>query len=358
MRCTMTLTFLTALGLTGCDAPVASEASDEVPALRPVGGKADDTSGKPRVLMVMSAADDFALAGGERFPAGVFLSEFAPTLVELEAAGYEVELASPGGVFPTIDAHGLDTNFYRLAGLAGFGLWGLLAAEKLRDDDLDVAVEWLREPVFSEDRTGSPDIHNALRIVDDQIRLARLEYGEQWQRPEITALEELAADPRVLDGYAGIYFPGGHAPKTDLMRGPASHDVDALLRYAHEHQIPTALICHAPAVLLATLPGEWSPDREYSEQELAQFPYRGYQITIGNVFEESLLESIAYLRGRSLEFKVQPEVEEVGLVVSSDRTPTQDEVVCDRELCTGANPASVWGLTDAFIEQLDAYVGR
>jgi putative intracellular protease/amidase len=304
---------------------------------------------RPRkVLMILSGADSFELAGGAIIPSGVFLSEFAPTVRRLEAAGYEIDFATPGAVQPTFDAHGLNINFYSVA-------YRTLTpqAQRLRDDDLDVAVEYFVEPRFSADTTGDPEVAVALGILGDRIR-------RQSPRPlpRMLAVEDLAADTARLDGYAGIYFPGGHAPKADLLTGPASDAVAAILQVAHERQMPTFLICHAPVLLLAALPGRWTHERIYSAAERGSFIYRGYRITIGSRFEESLLEDFFYLRGQRLKFKVQDEVEEAGLQVQNQRIPTQPEVVCDREVCTGANPASVVELSDRFLDHVEAYRQR
>ncbi len=54
-----------------------------------------------------------------------------------------------------------------------------------------------------------------------------------------------------LDGYDGVFVPGGHAPAVDLMQDP---DVGTILRHFHEAAKPTALLCHGPVAVAAAMP--------------------------------------------------------------------------------------------------------
>ncbi|MCA8091047.1 DJ-1/PfpI family protein [Burkholderia anthina] len=53
-----------------------------------------------------------------------------------------------------------------------------------------------------------------------------------------------------LDRFAGLFFPGGHAPVVDVMQDP---DVGKVLRHFHASNKPTAAICHGPMGILASL---------------------------------------------------------------------------------------------------------
>ncbi len=161
--------------------------------------------------------------------------------------------------------------------------------------------------------------------------------------------EEIASDPQRLASYAGVFFPGGHAPKVDLL---SSRDVGSILMAFHKAKKPTAIVCHAPILLLTAFPGGWTPGREPTEGEKEAFIYKGYNATIGSVVEEKILENFIYLKGRKLKFYVAPELRRAGLSVDTTRFPTSSQVVVDRELLTGANPALTYELGERFVEAL------
>ncbi len=57
-----------------------------------------------------------------------------------------------------------------------------------------------------------------------------------------------------LDRFAGVFFPGGHAPIVDVMQDP---DAGEVLRYFQRANKPTAAICHGPISILAALDNAW-----------------------------------------------------------------------------------------------------
>lgn len=60
------------------------------------------------VLIVLSAADKWTRADGSIYESGVWAQEFVDLDEAFLKAGYQVDLASPGGVVPTIDKKNLD----------------------------------------------------------------------------------------------------------------------------------------------------------------------------------------------------------------------------------------------------------
>ena len=66
-----------------------------------------------------------------------------------------------------------------------------------------------------------------------------------------------------LDGYAGLFVPGGHAPAVDLMQDA---DMGAVLHHFHKAGKPTALLCHAPVATAAAMPHA----REFRAEEAAE----------------------------------------------------------------------------------------
>ena len=143
------------------------------------------------VLIVVSAADRWTLNDGTTHPTGYWAEELAEPHRIFAAAGWDITIATPGGVPPTVDGLSL--------GFAG----GLPAKT---------------------------------RAVADYLR-------------KLDAL----AHPKVLDDidpadYDVVFYPGGHGPMEDL-----AEDADSgrILTTVLESGRPLALLCHAPAATLA-----------------------------------------------------------------------------------------------------------
>jgi putative intracellular protease/amidase len=145
-----------------------------------------------KILFVMTGADHWTLADGTQHPTGFWAEEAVAPYEAFKAAGYEVVVATPGGVPSPVDrgslaadANGGQENADRIAAV------------------LDSFAE-LRSPIRLED-------------VD-------------------------------LDDYAAVYYPGGHGPMEDLAVNAVSGD---LLTAALDSGKPLGVVCHAPAALLA-----------------------------------------------------------------------------------------------------------
>jgi hypothetical protein len=60
------------------------------------------------ILIILSAADTWMRADGSKYPSGVWAEELVVMDERLVAAGCTVDIATPGGVAPTIDPHSMD----------------------------------------------------------------------------------------------------------------------------------------------------------------------------------------------------------------------------------------------------------
>src|SRR5215203_3049693 len=60
------------------------------------------------VLIVLSAADTWTRADGSAYESGVWAQEFVDLDEAFIRAGFWVDLASPGGIVPTMDKRSLD----------------------------------------------------------------------------------------------------------------------------------------------------------------------------------------------------------------------------------------------------------
>src|SRR3954452_15100061 len=63
-----------------------------------------------RILMVVSAADSLTMRDGTRHPTGYWAEELAVSHRLLREAGHRIDIATPGGTRPTVDAISLDAE--------------------------------------------------------------------------------------------------------------------------------------------------------------------------------------------------------------------------------------------------------
>lgn len=144
------------------------------------------------VLIVVSAADRWTLNDGSSHPSGYWAEELAEPHRIFAAAGWDITLATPGGVAPTVDRLSL--------GLAG----GLPAKT---------------------------------RAVADYLR----------RHESALAHPKALADVDPSD-YDVVFYPGGHGPMEDLA---VDADSGRILTAVLQSGRPLALLCHAPAATLA-----------------------------------------------------------------------------------------------------------
>ena len=144
------------------------------------------------VLMVLSAADHWTLADGTLHPTGFWAEEFVEPHRIFSAAGWDITIATPGGVAPTVDQVSL-------------GLIGGLPAKT----------------------------RSLARYLDD--------HAELLSRP--AALTDI--DPA---DYDVVFYPGGHGPMEDLAEDETSGQ---LLSATLRSGTLLALLCHAPAAAFA-----------------------------------------------------------------------------------------------------------
>ncbi|MFF1511299.1 type 1 glutamine amidotransferase domain-containing protein [Streptomyces sp. NPDC058326] len=145
-----------------------------------------------KILFVMTGADHWTLADGTKHPTGFWAEEAAAPYEAFTAAGYEVVVATPGGVVPTVDKSSLAPEVNG----------GQEGADKVAAT-LD-AFTGLRNPLRLEDVTPAD--------------------------------------------YAAVFYPGGHGPMEDLAVDETS---GRLLIDALNSGRPLAVVCHGPAALLA-----------------------------------------------------------------------------------------------------------
>ncbi len=147
-----------------------------------------------KILFVISAADHWTLKDGSRRPAGFWAEEVVDPYEQFTAAGYEIAVATPGGVRPTVDELSLKPDY-----------------------------------------AGGKD--NAARMR------AALANASELAKP-------ITIEDADLDEYDAVFYPGGLGPMEDLSTDAASAKL--LVETLNSGKV-LALVCHGPAALLATV---------------------------------------------------------------------------------------------------------
>jgi putative intracellular protease/amidase len=227
-----------------------------------------------KVLFVVTGARHWTLADGTQHPTGFWAEEMVVPFRSFTDAGFEVEVATPGGVLPVVDE----------ASLAAGANGGVDKADAVAAEL--AGIEQLKSPLRLED-------------ID-------------------------------LSNYVAVFYPGGHGPMEDLSVNAHSA---RLLTDALQSGKPLGIVCHAPAALLATEAGATSP-------------FAGYRLTGFTNAEEQqagLADKAAWLLQDRL----------VALGADFDEgAPWAANVVVDRNLFTGQNPASSGPLAAAMLKVL------
>lgn len=255
------------------------------------------------ILVVLSDADRLDLKDGKVYPTGFYLNELMQPVKLFLDAGHQVTFATPQGLAPSVDRGSQDPMY--------FG--------------------------------GDAQAMQAHQDLLEQLRLT-----QPGQSPvlSLARIEQIG-----YDRFDAVYVPGGHAPMQDLLSAPA---LGRLLGDFHRQGKPTALVCHGPIALLSTLPGNAGFIGELETRGQAAAPpqwiYAGYRLTVISNQEEE--QAKASLGGGQMKFYPQTALQQAGARYASNTSPWSANVVIDRELITGQNPASAIGVAQALLETL------
>jgi len=149
------------------------------------------------ILIVLSAADKWTRADGTKYDSGVWAEEFVVMDEKFIADGCKVDIATPGGIAPTIDPHSMNP-----------------------------AV------------VGQENVDHFRAYLDS--------IADRLARPLVLA----DVDPA---DYDAIVIPGGHGPVEDLYKDA---DMGRILAEADRRGKIIAPVCHGQAALLAARDGD------------------------------------------------------------------------------------------------------
>lgn len=157
---------------------------------------------KPKVLIVMSAANTLLLDGNRQHPTGVFLNELYHPVIALDRSGFDLVFATPEGKKATLDPESLKDKYW-----------------------------------------------NSKEEKEEAVRF--LNSHPSFQKP--IPLESVGKDHQI---YISLLVPGGQGLMTDLLY---DKNLPVLLTSFQNQGKTIGLVCHAPA-LLATLPSGTNGD--------------------------------------------------------------------------------------------------
>lgn len=229
-----------------------------------------------KVLMVVSAADHWTLNDGTLHPTGFWAEELVTPYAIFTDAGWDIDVATPGGVAPTVDQASLDE---------GAGDADTLQEVKAKLEEL--------QPVLAK-----------------PLNLANVN----------------AAD------YDLVFYPGGHGPMEDLAVDETS---GRILTERMENNAPVALLCHAPAAVLAT------------ENTPGGSPFAGRKMT-GFSNDEERSAGLADKAPWLLEDRLVA----LGADYDKAQEPWASHVTVDGNLYTGQNPSSSRELAQRLVKDL------
>ena len=258
---------------------------------------------KGTVLVIGSNATRIEVQGGGWGATGQYLNETVVPVLALIEAGYDVVLATPDGTKPHID----------------------------------------------------PVSDSAQHFGGDEAAYARAKafYADD---PSMNAVRTLqAVIDQGLDGFVGVFVPGGQAPVVDLMQ---DRETGEILRHFHERAKPTAFLCHGPIATVAAMPHA----REFRAALIAGDPakaaewakgwqYAGYRMTVFSASEEKVVEE--HILHAKMYFDMPQALRIAGGEVATTEVDFAPNVVVDRELITGQNPSSDRPIAAKLIEALD-----
>ena len=253
------------------------------------------------VLVVLSDTDTLELKAGKTFSTGFYLNEAMQPVKMLREAGHSITFATPTGRAPTLDKGSINPMFF--------------------GGDTQALQQHL-------------DLLNSLAVTSPT------------QSPVISLTRVVQIGYEQFDA---VFVPGGHAPMQDLL---VSSELGKLLSEFHRRGKPTALVCHGPIALLSTLPNanEFTAALARSNKAAApQWIYAGYRMTVFSNAEEEA--SKAQLNGGEMKFYPQTALEQAGAKFQA-KDLWQANVVEDRELITGQNPASAIGVGEKLLARL------
>lgn len=252
-----------------------------------------------RILVYISSATRIPHREGTSHSAGIFLGELVEPLLPLYEAGHHIDFVSPDGRTCTIDKASFNLLYWRFS------------------------TRRLKAAIAFEDTLS-------LLGMDKPMKLY-----------------ELLQDQALLQSYDMLFIPGGQAPMTDILHvnwmlgNEYNTGTGRLLLHFHQHNKPTAAICHGSAALAA------------APQVDGQWIYHGYRMTCVSLLAEKLVEDIPFFHtgGHLPDYPVSILTRQGGIVENVMLGKVL--VIEDRELITAQDPTSAEELGSRLLARIE-----
>lgn len=169
--------------------------------------------------------------------------------------------------------------------------------------------------------TGKPVIFEmwAFPTKDENVQDIYNQYKFNFKQPK-NLQDFVNTSFTNTDSYAAVFVPGGHGAMLGI---PEDKNVGKVLNWAHQNDLFTITLCHGPGSLLTTT---------LDNQE---FLYKGYEMAVFPDSVDKQTPMIGYLPGH-MPWELSEKLKDLGAKVVN--TKSDDTVVVDRKLITGASP--------------------
>lgn len=228
-----------------------------------------------KVLFVVSAADHWTLKDGSKHPTGFWAEELAEPHRIFSSAGWDITIVTPGGVAPTLDRISI----------------GPMGGTNSKRQQIVDYLKSIKEQ------------------IDSPKNLSEVNQSE----------------------YDLVFYPGGHGPMEDLAVDETSGKL--LIERMNEHK-PVALLCHAPAAIMAAKTNTGNA-------------FYGFRMT-GLSNAEEKMNPFSW----KAQWFLETAMKDVGVKYEKALLPYQSKVVVDRNVYTGQNPQSSVALAQRLVEDL------
>lgn len=242
-----------------------------------------------KILILLTSSATLTLLDGEKHASGFWAEELVVPYQIYKQEGYEIDVATIGGLTPTVDETSIDPNLLPNVRPVGVQI-----------DDAAQSREFVN---FTNEL---PDLKKPLNL-------------DNFTKAQVAS-------------YDGIYLSGGHGAMEDM---PKSNAMTQVLSWAIELDKPIAAVCHGHSGLLPLRNSE------------GHWPFEGYRMTCFS-HDEELATSMAGM----LPFVLELEVRRLGAIYEKADVIWGSHVVEDRNLTTGQNPYSSEALAKTFIKKL------
>lgn len=153
---------------------------------------------------------------------------------------------------------------------------------------------------------------------DENVKSIYEKHQSQFEKP--LNLSKLMNGTLNANNYAAVFVPGGHGAMIGI---PEDANVGQVLRWAHNNDVFTITLCHGPGALLATTTNN------------QEFVFEGYKMCVFPDAVDEQTPMIGYLPGH-MKMGVSETLKAKGAIVVN--TESDDSVIRDRDLITGASP--------------------